>query len=47
MAAAAELLQDGIRVSAAGVEGFAAKLGKMGLCERTLGELIEHPQYVI
>jgi putative peptide zinc metalloprotease protein len=36
--AAAELLQDGIKVSAAGVEGFAAKLTKMGLCERTLGE---------
>jgi putative peptide zinc metalloprotease protein len=36
--AAAELLQDGIRVSAASIEGFAAKLGKMGLCERTLSE---------
>jgi putative peptide zinc metalloprotease protein len=36
--AAAELVNDGIRVSAASVEGFATKLGKMGLCERTLGE---------
>ncbi|HZI76896.1 MAG TPA: hypothetical protein VFD73_23260, partial [Gemmatimonadales bacterium] len=36
--AAAELLQLGIKVSAAGVEGFAAKLAKMGLCERTLSE---------
>jgi putative peptide zinc metalloprotease protein len=36
--AAAELLQQGIKVSAAGVEGFAAKLAKMGLCERTLSE---------
>ena len=36
--AAAALLEQGIRVSAAAVEGFAAKLTKMGLCERTLGE---------
>jgi putative peptide zinc metalloprotease protein len=36
--AAAELVNEGIRVSAGGVEGFAAKLAKMGLCERTLGE---------
>jgi hypothetical protein len=36
--AAAELLEQGIRVSVAAVEGFAAKLTKMGLCERTLSE---------
>jgi putative peptide zinc metalloprotease protein len=36
--AAAELVSNGIKVSAAAVEAFAAKLAKMGLCERTLGE---------
>jgi putative peptide zinc metalloprotease protein len=36
--AAATLVDGGLRVSAAAVEGFAAKLTKMGLCERTLGE---------
>lgn len=36
--AAAALADDGIRVSPAGVEAFAAKLSGMGLCERTLGE---------
>jgi putative peptide zinc metalloprotease protein len=36
--AAGALAGDGIRVSAASVEGFAAKLTKMGLCERTLSE---------
>lgn len=36
--AAAALAGEGIKVSPAGVEAFAAKLGKMGLCERTLGE---------
>ncbi len=32
------LQAEGLRVTAAGVEGFARKLGGMGLCERTLGE---------
>ena len=36
--AAAGLQADGIRVSPAAVEKFAAKLSAMGLCERTLGE---------
>ena len=36
--AAASLAGDGIKVSPAGVEAFAAKLTGMGLCERTLGE---------
>ena len=36
--AAAALLEEGLRVSAAGVEAFARKLGSMGLCERTLRE---------
>ena len=36
--AAAALAAEGIKVSPAGVEAFAAKLGGMGLCERTLGE---------
>jgi putative peptide zinc metalloprotease protein len=36
--AAATLADGGLRVSAAAVENFAAKLTKMGLCERTLGE---------
>ena len=34
----AALATDGLRVSLAGVEAFAAKLGNMGLCERTLVE---------
>ena len=38
-ASAAERLQAaGVRVTAAAVEKFAAKLSGMGLCERTLGE---------
>lgn len=36
--AAAELLEQGIRVSAAAVSRFAEKLKTMGLCERTLRE---------
>jgi multidrug efflux pump subunit AcrA (membrane-fusion protein) len=36
--AAAALAAEGIKVSPAGVETFAAKLTGMGLCERTLGE---------
>jgi hypothetical protein len=36
--AAAALGRDGLKVSAAGVEAFSAKLKGMGLCERTLGE---------
>jgi putative peptide zinc metalloprotease protein len=36
--AAAGLQAEGIRVSPAAVEKFAAKLSAMGLCERTLGE---------
>ena len=32
------LSAEGLRVSPAGVEAFARKLGTMGLCERTLGE---------
>ena len=36
--AAAALVEEGLRVSAAGVEAFARKLGSMGLCERTLRE---------
>ena len=36
--AAAVLAGEGVRVSPAGIEAFAAKLGGMGLCERTLGE---------
>lgn len=36
--ACATLQAEGLRVSAAGVEGFARKLSGMGLCERTLGE---------
>ncbi|MEA2722744.1 MAG: putative peptide zinc metalloprotease protein [Gemmatimonadales bacterium] len=36
--AAAVLADEGIRVSPAGIEAFTAKLGGMGLCERTLGE---------
>ena len=36
--AAAALAAEGIKVSPAGVEAFAAKLTGMGLCERTLGE---------
>ena len=36
--ACADLLTEGLRVSAAGVESFARKLSGMGLCERTLGE---------
>ena len=36
--AAAVLAEEGIRVSPAGIEAFAVKLGGMGLCERTLGE---------
>ena len=36
--AAADLAGEGIRVSPAGVEAFTAKLGGMGLCERTLRE---------
>ena len=35
---AAALAEDGLRVSAAAVEGFAAKLKGMGLLERTVGE---------
>jgi putative peptide zinc metalloprotease protein len=35
---AADLIEDGIRLSAAAVEGFARKLSQMGLMERTLGE---------
>ncbi|MGZ8392625.1 MAG: hypothetical protein ACXWWK_07300, partial [Gemmatimonadales bacterium] len=37
--ACAALQAEGLRVTAAGVEGFARKLTGMGLCERTLGEL--------
>jgi hypothetical protein len=36
--AAAALVAEGVRVTAAGVETFARKLAAMGLCERTLGE---------
>ena len=36
--AAPSLAEEGLRVSPAGVEAFAAKLTTMGLCERTLGE---------
>ena len=36
--AAAALAAEGLKVSPAGVEAFAAKLTGMGLCERTLGE---------
>ncbi len=36
--AAAALAGEGLKVSAAGVEAFAAKLAGMGLCERTLTE---------
>ena len=36
--AARVLAEEGLRVSAKGVEGFAGKLKSMGLCERTLGE---------
>ncbi len=36
--AAAALVDGGLRVSAAAVEGFAAKLKSMGLLERTVGE---------
>ena len=36
--ASAILNAEGLRVSPAGVEAFARKLGTMGLCERTLGE---------
>ena len=36
--AAAVLAEEGIKVSPAGIEAFAVKLGGMGLCERTLGE---------
>lgn len=36
--ACAALQAEGLRVSIAGVEGFARKLSGMGLCERTLGE---------
>ncbi|HET8623129.1 MAG TPA: HlyD family efflux transporter periplasmic adaptor subunit [Gemmatimonadales bacterium] len=35
---AKDLIEDGIRLSAAAVEGFARKLSQMGLMERTLGE---------
>ncbi|HET7427360.1 MAG TPA: hypothetical protein VFJ50_09985, partial [Gemmatimonadales bacterium] len=35
---AAALTEEGLRVSAAAVEGFANKLKTMGLLERTLGE---------
>jgi putative peptide zinc metalloprotease protein len=35
---AAALVDDGIRLSAAAVEGFARKLSQMGLMERSLGE---------
>jgi hypothetical protein len=35
---AADLIGDGIRLSAAAVEGFARKLSQMGLIERSLGE---------
>jgi putative peptide zinc metalloprotease protein len=36
--AARALAEDGLRVSAKGVEAFAGKLKSMGLCERSLGE---------
>jgi hypothetical protein len=36
--ASAALAEEGLKVSPAGVEAFAAKLKKMGLCERTLNE---------
>jgi putative peptide zinc metalloprotease protein len=36
--AAAALAEEGLRVTARGVETFAAKLTGMGLCERTMGE---------
>jgi putative peptide zinc metalloprotease protein len=36
--AAASLAEEGLRVTAKGVETFAAKLTAMGLCERTLSE---------
>jgi hypothetical protein len=35
---ATALMEEGIRLSAAAVEGFARKLSQMGLMERTLGE---------
>ena len=35
---AAALIEEGIRLSASAVEGFARKLAQMGLMERTLGE---------
>jgi putative peptide zinc metalloprotease protein len=37
-AAAASLVEQGTKVSAAALESFAAKLKRMGLCERTLEE---------
>ncbi|MGH7510140.1 MAG: HlyD family efflux transporter periplasmic adaptor subunit [Gemmatimonadales bacterium] len=36
--AALALAEDGVKVSPAGVESFAARLTRMGLCERTLSE---------
>src|SRR6476660_8512424 len=36
--AARSLAEEGVRVTARGVEAFAGKLTGMGLCERTLGE---------